>query len=705
MNKRKFLPFCLVIAAVVVGCQNQNKTETTTNPLLLAYETQFEVPPFDKIKVEHYRPAYEEALKQHNLEIDSIVNNAEEPSFSNTIVALENAGGLLYKVSTVFGMAKAANTSDSIQAIDKELAPVLSAHRDGISLNEKLFARVKAVYDKKASLNLESEDAILLEESYKGFVRAGANLSATDKEKLKKINAEMSVLTTQFDQNILAETNAFELVVENEADLAGLPAGLKQAAAEEAKAKGKEGKWLFTLKNPSVMPFLQYADNRELRKEIWNAYQMRGNNGNDADNKESIKKIANLRLEKAKMLGYASHAAYVLEESMAGNPTNVYALLNKIWTPALAKSKVEAAEIEAEIKASGADFEVAPYDWRYYQEKIRKAKYALNEEEIKPYFSLAAVREGAFATANKLFGLTFIALNNVPVYHDEVEVYEVKDKDGSHLGLLYADFFPRASKKGGAWMTSFRAQSSKDGKRVAPVIAIVCNFTPPVGDQPALLTFDEATTLFHEFGHALHGLLSNVKYRSLAGTAVSRDFVELPSQIMENWAADSEVLKTYAKHYQTKEAIPDSLIAKMEKAGTFGQGFATVEYVAASLLDLDYHARTSPITEDINAFESKGMKKVGLIDAIIPRYRSTYFQHIFSGGYSSGYYSYIWAEVLDSDAFAAFKEKSLYDEGTATSFRKNILERGATGNPAEMYKKFRGADPNPIYLMQKRGLN
>lgn len=705
MNKRKFLPFCLVIAAVVVGCQNQNKTETTTNPLLLAYETQFEVPPFDKIKVEHYRPAYEEALKQHNLEIDSIVNNSEEPSFVNTIVALENAGDLLYKVSTVFGMAKSANTSDSIQAIDKSLAPVLSAHRDGISLNEKLFARVKAVYDKKGTLNLDAEDAILLEESYKGFVRAGANLSATDKEKLKKINAEMSVLTTEFDQNVLAETNAFELILDNEADLAGLPTGLKQAAAEEAKAKGKEGKWLFTLKNPSVMPFLQYADNRELRKKIWDAYQMRGNNGNTADNKENIKKIANLRLEKAKMLGYASHAAYVLEESMASNPTNVYALLNKIWTPALAKAKVEAAEIQAEIKASNLDFEVAPYDWRYYQEKIRKAKYALNEEEIKPYFSLAAVREGAFATANKLFGLTFIALNNVPIYHKEVEVYEVKDKDGSHLGLLYADFFPRASKKGGAWMTSFRSQSTKDGKRVAPVISIVCNFTPPVGDQPALLTFDEATTLFHEFGHALHGLLSNVKYRSLAGTSVPRDFVELPSQVMENWAGDSEVLKTYAKHYQTKEAIPDSLIAKMEKAGTFGQGFGTVEYLGASLLDLDYHARTTPITEDINAFETNGMKKIGMIDAIIPRYRSTYFQHIFSGGYSSGYYSYIWAEVLDSDAFAAFKEKSLYDEGTATSFRKNILERGGTGNPAEMYRKFRGADPDPIYLMKKRGLN
>jgi len=705
MNKKKFLPFCLVIAAVVVGCQSQNKTQTTDNPLLLAYETPFQVPPFDKIKVSHYRPAFEEALKQHNSEIDSIINNPEEPTFANTIVALENAGGLLSQIGSVFSAVNGANTTDSMQALDKELAPMLSAHNDDIFLNAKLFTRVKSVYEKRTSLSLDAQDAVLLNESYKGFVRAGANLSDTNKEKLKKINAELSVLGKQFGQNNLAETNAYSLVVDKEADLAGLPEGVKQAASDEAKQKGQEGKWVFTLKNPSVMPFLQYASNRELREKIWNAYQMRGNNGNDFDNKEVVKKIVNLRLEKAKLLGYASHAAYVLEESMAENPNNVYALLNKIWTPALAKAKVEAAEIDKEIAADKGDFKVAPYDWRYYQEKIRKAKFALNEDEIKPYFSLSAVREGAFATANKLYGLTFIALNNVPTYHPEVEVYEVKDKDGSHLGLLYADFFPRDSKRSGAWMTSFRAQGMKDGKRVAPVISIVCNFTKPIGDQPALLTFDEASTLFHEFGHALHGLLSNVRYRSLAGTAVSRDFVELPSQVMENWAADPEVLKSYAKHYQTKEAIPDSLIAKMQKAGTFGQGFATVEYVAASFLDMAYHARTSPIANGVEAVEADEMKKIGLIDAIIPRYRTTYFQHIFSGGYSAGYYSYIWAEVLDSDAFAAFKEKSLYDEGTAASFRKNILEKGRTGNPAELYRTFRGKDPDPIYLMKKRGLN
>ncbi|MBV2228606.1 MAG: M3 family metallopeptidase [Sphingobacterium mizutaii] len=708
MNKKVFLPYCMVIASLLVGCNNETKKEEAVdlkNPLLAKYETNFEVPPFDLIKDEHFRPAFKEALKVHEAEIDSILKIDEPATFANTILALENAGQLLNRVSTVFYNLNSANTNDTIQAIAKDLAPVMSAHRDEINLNPELFKRVKTVYDQRANAGLDAEDQKLLEETYKGFVRSGANLKDEDKEKLKKINAELSVLSTQYGQNLLAETNAFEMVVDKEEDLAGLPKELKAAAAAEAKAKGKDGKWLFTLQNPSVMPFLQYADNRELRKKIWDAYQLRGNNGNDADTKEILIKIANLRLDKAKLLGYSSHAAYVLEESMAENPANVNALLNKIWTPALAKAKTEAADIQKEIEAAKDTFKVAPYDWRYYQEKIRQKRYALNEEEIKPYFSLTDVREGAFATANKLWGISFVALNNVPVYHPEVEVYEVRDKDGSHLGLLYADFFPRASKRSGAWMTSYRSQARENGKRLAPVISIVCNFTKPVGDNPALLTFDEATTLFHEFGHALHGLFSNVKYRSLAGTSVPRDFVELPSQIMENWAADPEVLKTYAKHFQTKEAIPDALIEKMQKAGTFDQGFATIEYLAASMLDMNYHSATAPIKAKADEFEKSAMDKIGLIDAIIPRYRSTYFQHIFSGGYSAGYYSYIWSEVLDSDAFAAFKEKGLYDQNTAASFRSNILERGGTGNPAEMYRKFRGADPDPIHLMKKRGLN
>ncbi|WP_333865271.1 M3 family metallopeptidase [Sphingobacterium sp.] len=703
MKKRQLLPFFVIVATAFVGCEE--KKVMTDNPLLLAYETPFNVPPFDKIKTEHFRPAFDEAIKIHNLEIDTIVNNSDKATFQNTIVALENAGGLLNNVSTVFYNLNSANTNDSIQAIAKDLAPILSSHSDEISMNAKLFDRIKTVWSSRSTLGLDEQDNKLLEETYKSFVRSGANLKDADKEKMKKINAELSTLTTQFGQNLLAETNAYSLVVDSASQLEGLPESLKTAAAEEAVAKGKKDKWVFTLQNPSIMPFLQYAKNRELRKQLWEAYQLRGNQDNANDNKAIIQKIVNLRLQKAKLLGYSSHAAYVLEESMAKNPANVYALLNKLWTPALSKAKGEEADIAKEIKAEGGDFAVAPYDWRYYTEIIRKKRFALDEDEIKPYLSLPAVREGAFAVANKLYGLTFVALNNVPTYHKDVEVYEVKDKDGSHLGLLYADFFPRESKRGGAWMTSYRNQSTKDGKRVAPVISIVCNFTKPVGKNPALLTFDEATTLFHEFGHALHGLLSNVRYRSMAGTSVPRDFVELPSQVMENWAADPEVLKTYAKHYKTKEAMPDSLIQKMEKAGTFDQGFATVEYLSAALLDMDYHATTKEISKDINGFEKGAMKKIGIIDAIIPRYRSTYFQHIFAGGYSAGYYAYIWSEVLDSDAFAAFKEKSLYDQVTADSFRKNILEKGGTDDPAKMYRTFRGADPDPKYLLKKRGLN
>lgn len=691
------------MSVAFVACESSKTADN--NPLLAAYDTPFEVPPFDKIQFEHFKPAYEEALKQHNAEIEGIVNSTEGATFENTIVALDNSGQLLSRVGAVFRNLNSAHTNDSIQALAKELAPTLSAHGDNISLNPQLFERVKTVWESKDGANLTEEQGRLLELTYKRFQRNGANLNDTDKEKLKGINSELSVLTLEFGQNLLAETNAYELVVEKEEDLKGLSPELIAAAADVAKSKGKEGKWVFTLSNPSVMPFLQFADNRELRKQIWEAYKNRGDNGNGKDNNAILVKIANLRLEKAKLLGYPTHADYVLEEAMAENPANVYKLLNDLWKPAIARAKNEAEDIRKEIAASGESFKPEPYDWRYYTEKVRQKKYALNEDEIKPYFSLDKVREGAFDLATKLFGLSFKALTNVPVYHEEVVAYEVLDKDGSHLGVLYTDFFPRPSKRGGAWMTSYRPQSMKDGERYAPVISIVCNFTKPVGDKPSLLTFDEATTLFHEFGHALHGLLSNVNYRDLAGTSVSRDFVELPSQIMENWAADPEMLKSYAKHYETGEVIPDELITKMQNASTFDQGFATGEYLAASFLDMDYHTQTSPISVDADEFEVASMKKIGLIDEIIPRYRSTYFQHIFSGGYSAGYYSYIWAAVLDTDAFAAFKEKSLYDQQTAESFRKNILERGNTGKPAELYRNFRGADPNPIHLMKKRGLN
>ncbi len=675
------------------------------NPFFQPYSTPYEVPPFDKIKNEHFKPAILEGIKRHEAEINAIANNTAAPTFENTILAMENAGELLANVNIVFSNLNGANTNEEMQKIAKEVSPNLAAHSDNIYLNEKLFARVKAIWDKKESLGLNQEQAKILENLHKAFVRSGANLATADKEKLRKINAELSMTSLKYGQNILAETNKYELVITDKKDLAGLPQELINTAADDAKAKGKEGKWVFTLSNSSVMPFLQYSSNRKLRQEIWNAYQTRGNHDDALDNKENAVKLANIRGEKARLLGYKSHAAYVLEESMAKNPENVAKLLNDLWKPALAIAKTEASDIQKMMEKDGVKDKVKPYDWRYYTEKIRKQRFDLDEQELKPYFSLDNTRNGIFQVTEKLYGLKFKQLNDVPKYHDEVTVWEVTEADGTHVGILYMDFFPRASKRGGAWMTSYRSQKTVDGQRKAPVISIVCNFTKPTGDTPALLTFDEVTTFFHEFGHALHGLLSNVTYKSLAGTSVPRDFVELPSQIMENWAAEPEVLKMYAKHYKTGEVIPDALIQKLQKSGTFDQGFATVEYLAASFLDMDYHTQTAEIQLDANSFEKNSMKKIGLINAIIPRYRSTYFSHIFSGGYSSGYYSYIWSGVLDTDAFEAFKTTNLFNPEKAKLFRKNVLEKGGTEDPMVLYKRFRGAEPSVEPLLRKRGLD
>ena len=670
------------------------ETKQTMNPFFQAYNTPYEVPPFDKIKTEHFKPAILEGIKKHEAEITAIANSSEAPSFENTILAMENAGELLSKVNIVFGNLNSANTNDELQKIAKEVSPNLAAHNDNIYLNEKLFKRVKAIWDKKESLKLNLEQAKILENRHKAFVRSGANLSNEDKDKLRKINAELSLTSLKYGQNILAETNKYELVISDKKELAGLPQELIDAAAEDAKAKGKDGKWVFTLSNSSVMPFLQYSSNRKLRQQIWDAYQTRANHDDDLDNKENVIKLANLRGEKARLLGYKSHSDYVLEEAMAKNPANVAQLLNDLWAPALEIAKTEVADIQKMMDKDGIKDQVKPYDWRYYTEKIRKQRFDLDEQELKPYFSLENVRGGVFQVTEKLFGLKFKQLNDVPKYHEEVTTWEVTEADGTHVGILYMDFYPRASKRGGAWMTSYRSQKTVNGERNAPVISIVCNFTKPTGGAPALLTFDEVTTFFHEFGHALHGLLSNVTYKSLAGTSVSRDFVELPSQIMENWASEPEVLKMYAKHYKTGKVIPDALIEKLQKSGTFDQGFTTVEYLAASFLDMEYHSQTAPITLDANAFEKNAMKKIGLIDAIIPRYRSTYFQHIFSGGYSSGYYSYIWSGVLDTDAFEAFKSTTLFNPEKAKLFRENILEKGGTEDPMVLYKRFRGAEPS-----------
>lgn len=691
--------------ALLYACGTKEEKTENMNPFFEAYDTPFEVPPFDKIKNEHFSPAILEGIKQQQAEIDAIVNNPEEPTFANTVEAMEKSGELLAKVSTVFYNFNSANTNDTLQAIAKELAPEISKHSDNISLNEKLFARVKTIWENKDNLGLNGEQQKLLEKTYKSFVRNGANLNEADKEKLRNINSKMSVWSLTFGQNLLAETNAFKMFIDNEADLAGLPDELKEAAKADAKAAGEEGKWLFTLQNPSIMPFLQYAENRELRKQIWEAYQSRANHDNDKDNKAILVEMANLRREKAQLLGYKSHADYVLEESMAKTSDQVYNLLNQLWTPALAKAKQEKDEMQAIVVADGKDFNIEPWDWRYYEEKLRQQKFNLDEQEVKPYFALDKVQAGVFMVVKNLFGLTFEEIKDIPTYHPDAKAYEVKEADGTHVGVLYMDFHPRASKRGGAWMTSYRPQQTIDGVRKAPVISIVCNFSKPTGDAPALLTFDEVTTFFHEFGHALHGLLSNVQYRSLAGTSVPRDFVELPSQIMENWATEPTVLKQYAIHYKTGEPIPDELIEKLKNSGTFGQGFATTEYLAASLLDLDYHTQEKEIVGSANDFEKASLEKIGLMGEIIPRYRSTYFQHIFAGGYSSGYYSYIWSGVLDTDAFQAFKETELFNPEKALAFRKEILERGGTDEPMKMYVNFRGSEPKIDALLKKRGLD
>ncbi len=704
MNKKTILLLVMGLSMNLANAQ-ELKSTFTSNPFFSSYNTPYDVPPFHLIKNEHYKPALVEGVKKQQEEIDAIVNQKSQPTFENTIIALENSGELLTKVSTVFNNMNSANTNEEIQQIAKDVAPLLSAHRDNINLNEKLFARVNSLWKEKEQLKLTSEQSKLLEKSYKGFVRSGANLDEAQKQTLRKLNSELAVLTLKFGQNILAETNSYELVITNKEDLEGLSDDLIRAAAETAQANGKLGKWVFTLSNSSVMPFLQYSSNRKLREEIWKAYKNRCNNGNEFDNNANAIQIANLRAEKAKLLGYATHADYVLEESMAKTPDKVMSFLSKLWEPALAKAKMEESEIKQMMMAEGFKTEVQPYDWRYYSEKIRKEKFDLDEQELRPYFSLDVVTNGVFMVCEKLYGLKFKELKNVPAYHADVTVWEVMEKDGTHLGLLYMDFYPRASKRGGAWMTSYRPQKTVNGKRIAPVISIVCNFSKPTADAPALFTFDEVSTYFHEFGHALHGLLSNVTYKSLAGTSVPRDFVELPSQVMENWASDPEVLKMYAKHYKTGEVIPDALIQKLENAGTYGQGFATVEYLASTYLDMDFHTITAPISGTADSFEINSMKNIGLISSIIPRHRANYFSHVFSGGYSAGYYSYIWSGVLDTDAFEQFKKTSLFNPAKAASFRKNVLEKGGTEEPMDLYKKFRGAEPSIEPLLKKRGLN
>ena len=696
--------FIVAGLAVMLGACNSSETGKVGNPFLAEYTTPFEVPPFDQITLEDYKPAFLQGMEEQKKEIEAIVNQSEEPNFENTILALDQSGRLLSKVSSVFFGQNSANTSDEMQALSRELSPLLSKHGDDISLNPALFARVKKVYENQDKLNLNKEQKKLLEETYKDFVRGGANLPADKQEQLRKLNSEISMLQLTFGQNMLKETNAFQLVIEKKEDLSGLPESLIANAAIAAKEAGMEGKWLFTLHNPSVMPFLQYADNRALREKIFKGYINRGNNGNDADNNKVVRDLITKRLEKAKLMGYEDYASFVLEDRMAKTSKNVYDLLDEVWTPALAKAKEELADINAEIKKEGGNFEAEGWDWRYYFEKAKKAKFDLDENQLRPYLKLDNVRDGAFYVANKLYGITFTPIANIPLPHPEAQAFECKDKDGTHLGVIYFDFFPRASKRGGAWCGGYRSQTYKDGKRVAPVVTIVCNFTQPAEGQPALLSADEAETLFHEFGHGLHSLFRDVHYYGISG--VPRDFVELPSQIMEHWVFEPEVLKVYAKHYQTGEVMPTELIDKLDKSGKYGQGFATTEYLAASLLDMVFHVlKEFPADLDVMKFEQETLGKRGLLRQIPSRYRTTYFNHTMGGGYTAGYYSYIWAEVLDSDAYEAFQETGdIFHQEVASKFRTYVLTPGGIDDAMDMYKNFRGKEPNTEPLLKNRGL-
>jgi peptidyl-dipeptidase Dcp len=672
------------------------------NPFFAEWKTPFGVPPFAQIQEEHFLPALKEGIARQMTEVAAIADAAVAPTFANTIEALDLSGQFLDRVSSVFQNLVGAETTPKLQAVNREAMPLLSAHRDDIHLNAKLFLRVKAVWEARASLKLAPDQARLLERTYKGFVRAGAALTPEQQVRMRAINAEQSKLGVDFGDRLLKATKSFQLFVADAKDLAGLPEGSRQAAAAAAKKAGKDGQWLFTLDGPSIWPFLESAENRELRKRLLTGYLERCNQGGDTDTNAIVAKVAALRVEKAQLLGYRTWADFVLEENMAKNPKGVYGLLDQIWKPALEVAKKERAELQAMMARELPGQKLEPWDWRYYAKKVQQAKYDFDEEAVKPYFALDNVRAGAFAVAGKLYGITFAEVKDIPVYQKDVRCFEVKEQDGRHLGLIYVDYHPRPGKRGGAWMSNYRSAWVKDGKQVDPLVVNVCNFTPPSGDRPALLTSDEVETLFHEFGHGLHGLFYKGRYRGTAGTP--RDFVELPSQVMENWAMEPEVLKLYAKHYRTGEVIPAALVAKMKQAGKFGQGFATVEYMAASLLDMDWHTLTDTKPQDTAAFEKASLAKWGLLAEIPPRYRSPYFNHIM-GGYAAGYYSYIWSAVLDTDAFQAFKEKGdLYHAATAATFRAEVLSKGGTEDPALLYQRFRGRDPRVEPLLEKRGL-
>jgi len=697
---KKLIIFLFIPLTLIMSQNGENKLN---NPFFKKWKTPFETPPFNEIKNEHFLPAIEEGIKLEKAEIDAIINNQEKPTFKNTIIALEKAGEFLNRVNRVFGGLNGANTNDEIQKIARVTTPMLSKHRDDISLNEKLFQRIKQLYEQKDVLRLNSEEMTVLKNYYINLVRNGANLNEQGKEKLRKINQEMSMLGLKFSENALKETNAVGLLIDRKEDLEGLTEDIINSAAESAKSKGQEGKWAFTLQKPSFIPFLQYSTKRDLREKVFKAYINRGNNNNEFDNKKIISRMTALRVERSNLLGYKTHADFVLERNMAKNPENVYKFLHDLWKPAVQRALMEVDDMQKIIDNEKRGFKLEPWDWWYYAEKVKRDKYSLDEEMLRPYFKMENVREGAFKVASKLYGIQFIPRKDIEVYHPDVDVFEVKEANGKHIGIFYSDYYPRDGKRSGAWSSGFRGQSNIEGKYIAPLVYNVGNFSKPTTDKPSLMSIDETNTLFHELGHGLNSLFSNNTYPG--AKFMSRDFVELPSQIMENWALEPEVLKMYARHYQTGEVIPEELIQKIVNSRLFNQGFETVEYLAASFLDMDWHMLTDSQERDVVEFEKESLKKIGLIPQIESRYQTTNFSHII-GGYSAGYYSYIWAAVLDADAFEAFKGTgNLFDKKTADAFREHILSKGGIEEAMTSYIKFRGREPKVDALLKRRGLN
>tara|TARA_Y100000816_G_scaffold36024_1_gene22926 strand:- start:8290 stop:10380 length:2091 start_codon:yes stop_codon:yes gene_type:complete len=694
---KTLIPFFTIL---IIGC---NKQELEMNPFFEEYETPFKIPPFEKIKFEHYEPAFMQGIDEHQKEIVKIAQNEKEPTFENTLEALESSGKTLDKVANVFYNLLGSNTNDEFDALAVKMSPLLSAHNDKILLNKELFERIKILKSNEPSLKLSDEQKRLLDETYKRFQRAGANLDQEAMIRLTEINSSLSSLSVQFDQNVLKETNGYSLIIDDPDDLQGLPNEEIRQASLLASSEGHDGKWVFKPTRVSMYPFLTYSEKRELRENLYKSYILRGDNDNDFDNKEIIKKMVALRKEKANLMGFETHADYVLDNTMAKTTLNVNKLLDTVWNPGIEKAKGEVEAMQEIILEEGGNFKLEAWDWWHYSEKLRQEKFDFKEEEVKPYFSEDKVLKGAFEVAEKLFEITFTERDDLPKYREDIRTFVVEDFNNQVIGIFYTDFTQRPNKGGGAWMNTFRSQSKFEGKTI-PIVINVCNFPPKNVDGVSLLSFEQVETLFHEFGHGLHGLLSDVNYPSLSGTAVTRDYVEFPSQMMENWAREPEVIKTFAKHYITGETIPDELLAKISEAGTFNEGFETSEYVAAAHLDMAFHMEKDSI-EDIDAFEDETLKNLGLIPEIESRYRSTYFGHIFAGGYSSGYYSYLWTEVLEADAFEAFKQNGLYHKETADKLKKYVYSSGNTKDLMEQYVKFRGKEPDIQPLLEKRGLN